>query len=149
MFLASLIDRALDGRTAIAPRRASRYEIDVNMAEPSWGEAEIQHEAAPRPATDRSVTLKAVQGAMSPSAVEAPRAARAVQPAAPATLPPSTIMRDHAEPPPLIVTRLEQLAPRVEPMAQAEPRPTPTAAPAEAAAAGIRELHTHERLERL
>lgn len=150
MFLASLIDRALDGRTTIAPRRASRYEIDANMAEPSWREAEIQDEAAPQTVTDRSITVEPVRGAAALSAIEGQQTARAVQPPATVAVPPETSTPARGKPTP-IITRLEQLAPRVEPTAQAapaiRPAPAPTDAPTDAPPPAIRELHTHERVE--
>ena len=150
MFLASLIDRALDGRTTIAPRRASRYEIDANMAEPSWREAEIQDEAAPQTVTDRSITVEPVRGAAALSAIEGQQTARAVQPPATVAVPPETSTPARGKPTP-IITRLEQLAPRVEPTAQAapaiRPAPAPAAAPTDAPPPAIRELHTHERIE--
>ena len=149
MFLASLIDRALEGRTAIAPLRASRYEVDVNMDEGPRGEAVAEGAPDARPDTDRSVTLEPVLRPTTPHAIEAevPHAVRATQ--APLQAAPPRVVTPARGEPPAIVTRLEQLAPAVEPTAQARPviRPAPTAPAAERQEPAIREVHTHEHVE--
>jgi len=154
VFLASLIDRALEGRTTIAPRRASRYEIDATVTEALWGEAEIAVDLKSQQSPDRSVPLQPPRAAAQRRGPEAgtPTAARPVERPAPIEAPRSTSARDEPAP---IVARLEQLAPHVEPMGQAGPviLPNPAAAPSEATTSGeaaapaIREVHTHERVE--
>ena len=149
MFLASLIDRALEGRTAISPRRASRYEADVNIDEGAWGEAAVEAAPAPRNGRDRSVTSEPARVTTSPHAVEAevPQAVRPAEAPALAALPHAiTPTRSERA---TIVTRLEQLAPVVEPTAEAMLviHPAPTAPPAEREGPAVREVHTHERIE--
>ena len=98
MFLASLIDRALDGHSAITPRRASRYEADLGDA-PDAPVAAVTPDppkaAAPRatpppamaPARSEPspITVRLEQLAPAP---EAASPARPAIPAAPAASPP-------------------------------------------------------------
>lgn len=149
MFLAHLIDRTLEGRSAIVPRRAARFEPEAGVAEPGW----LDVEPAPAPAR-----------ASAPSPAETHPQARADRPHAPeqasaiasSTTTPTMVSgaapferRAPAEPPSAssttIIHRLEGLAPP-EPPAIGDQTSPAVATPAIVPPA-IHERHTHERVE--
>jgi hypothetical protein len=149
VFLAHLIDRTLEGRSAIVPRRAARFEPEAGVAEPGWLDVE------PAPAPPR---------ASAPSPAETHPQAMADQPHAPEqasaiasstrtpAMDPGAAPFERqapAQPPSVssttIVHRLESLAPP-EPPVTGGPISPAVATPAIATPA-IHERHTHERVE--
>jgi len=149
VFLAHLIDRTLEGRSAIVPRRAARFEPEAGVAEPGW----LDVEPAPAPPRASAPPPAATHPQATADRPHAPEQASAV---ASSTTTPAMDSgaapferRARAEPPSVssttIIHHLEGLAPPEPPATGGQTSPavaTPAIAPS-----AIHERHTHERVE--